>query len=153
MEYHKVFELCSYEVVPSRKVTWQWNIHHEWKCISYWTSCETWGFSNVMLIYQTVRPNQTTALMMEVCCLCCNAALFVKISLERRSWRKEAGSVSQVSGLKYNSGCPPLPVIVAKRKVYTKNAKILVVTPIVRKGATQTITTKSPRTHEMCWAL
>ena len=31
--------------VPSRKQTWQWmqwNIHHEWRCVFYWT----WGFSS-----------------------------------------------------------------------------------------------------------
>ena len=32
--------------LPPRKLTWQWKIHHEWRCISYWT----WEFSNVMLV-------------------------------------------------------------------------------------------------------
>ena len=34
------------------KVIWQWNIHHEWRCVSYWE----WGFSNVMLVFRGVIP-------------------------------------------------------------------------------------------------
>ncbi len=36
--------------IHPRKLTWQWNIHHEWRCISYWK----WGFSNVMLVFKGV---------------------------------------------------------------------------------------------------
>ena len=31
-----------FEGYPPKKLTWQWKIHHEWRCISYWT----WGFSS-----------------------------------------------------------------------------------------------------------
>ena len=35
------------KIGPPRKLTWQWKIHHEWRCISYWK----WWFSNVMLVF------------------------------------------------------------------------------------------------------
>ena len=33
------------------KLTWQWKIHHECRCLSYWT----WEFSNVMLVFRGVN--------------------------------------------------------------------------------------------------
>ena len=32
--------------IPTQKLTGQWKIHNEWRCISYWR----WGFSNVMVV-------------------------------------------------------------------------------------------------------
>ena len=44
------FRLQNCATYPSKKLPWQWKIHHGWRCISYWT----WGFSNIMLVSRGV---------------------------------------------------------------------------------------------------
>ena len=39
----------SENTLPRNNMT-GWKVHHEWRCISYWT----WGFSNVMLVFRGV---------------------------------------------------------------------------------------------------
>ncbi len=47
------FLLC----IPPRKLTWQWKIYHEWRCISSWT----WGiFQPVMLVFKGCISDRNT---------------------------------------------------------------------------------------------
>ena len=45
-----IFERLSKTGLPPRTRTWQWKIHHEWRCMSYLKM----GVSNVMLVFRGV---------------------------------------------------------------------------------------------------
>ena len=71
-------------LVPSRKLTWQWKIHHEWRCISNWKS----GCSiNVMLFSWGVIQHHP------------EYSVFCKISFSRLSYTRSHRSSRQVPQL------------------------------------------------------
>ncbi len=48
-------ELWSRCLIPSGKLTWQWKMNPDWRCIHYWK----WGFSIAMFDYRSVDETFT----------------------------------------------------------------------------------------------